>query len=264
MKKLLFKRGKRGEVVGNIKKELPIGRTTIYAILERLCEKEWAISQLISDDPKRIKYIAKRPIEILNHVIYEKENYLNQLKEKSLFIGDFLDKIYQGSKKLTIDTIHVGGYKYLKPLIEKGWKINSEVIEHDEVHERLTLDYELKGPKGFPKDCGLIIFHFQHVIENDQVLIQEALNILKKKSEYEIRKEKIPGFENLQFIDTIINGYHGVNVYIKLKFKKTPWLTGKEAVIPIKERLFLIFGNKENFEVLLDTISNSEKFHHLV
>ena len=259
----LLKRGNTGEVVGNIKKELPIGRTTIYAILERLCEKNWAIPQIISDEPKRVKYIAKSPIKTLNHVIKEKENYLNQLKDKSLFIGDFLDKIYQGSKSLTIDTIHVGGYKYLKPLIEKGWKIKSEVIEHDEIQERLTLDYELKGSKGSPKDCGLIIFYFQHDIEKEQGLIEEALNILKKKSEYEIRKDNIPGFEDLQFIDSKFNGYRGVEVFIKLKFKKKPWLTGKEAVIPIKNKIFLIFGNKDNFEMLLDVISNSEKFRHL-
>ncbi|MFX1275492.1 MAG: helix-turn-helix domain-containing protein [Promethearchaeota archaeon] len=260
----LLKRGKRGEVVGSIKKELTIGRTTIYAILERLCEKEWAISKLISENPRRIKYIAKPPLEILNQIIEKKEKELKRLKDSSLFIGDSLDKIYQGSKKLTIDTVHIGGYKYLKPLVEQGWKIKSEVIEHNEALERLTLDYELKGSKGFPKDCGLIIFYFSKDIENNQGLIQEALDVLKKKSEYEIRKEKIPGFEDVQLIDTTFKGYYGANVLIKLKIKKKPWLVGKEAVIPIKKTLFLIFGNKENFEILLSTIINSEQFHHLV
>ena len=41
----LLKRGTRGEVVGRIKDELDIGRTTIYAIMERLLSKKWVIAE---------------------------------------------------------------------------------------------------------------------------------------------------------------------------------------------------------------------------
>ncbi len=260
----LLKRGNRGEVVGRIKEELELGRTTIYAIMERLKEKDWIISDIISEIPKRIKYIAKPPMDILNQLLETTKIKLKKMQDTSLFIGDKLDLVYQGAKKLTVETIHPGGYKYLKPLVNQGWKIKTEVVEHVESLERLVLDYELKGSEGFPKDCGLIIGIFDRNIENDKEVISEAVSTFKIKTEYEIRNEKIPGFEDVKLEVTKFNQYPGANVYIKLKLKKKWWLTGKQAVIPIENKLFLIFGNKENFQILMDTVLNAEKFHHLV
>ncbi|MFX0073210.1 MAG: helix-turn-helix domain-containing protein [Candidatus Hermodarchaeota archaeon] len=260
----LLKRGNRGEVVGRIKDELNIGRTTIYAIMERLKEKGWVIAEEISTQPRRVKYTAKTPLSLLNQIIEKKEKELKILKHSSLLIGDKLEKAYQGAKNLNINTIHVGGYRYLKPLAESGWKILSEVVEHVDSQDKLTLDYELKGKKGIPKECGLIIFKYDKNIEKDEILIAEALEMLKTKSEHEIRKDKIPGFQDVILEDTKFNGYQGVNVYIKLKIKKKPWLAGKEAVIPIKNRIFLIHGNKENFQILMEIILNSERFQYLV
>ena len=260
----LLKRGSRGEVVGRIKNELEIGRTTIYAIMERLSAKGWVNAEEISENPKRIKYIAKSPYSVFNEKIEKKEKELKLLEEYSLYIGDNLEQVYQGAKKLTIDTIHPGGYKYLKPLVEKGWKIKSEVIEYSDPAERLTLDYELKGHKGFPKDCGLIIFNFNRNIEKDENLINEAIRVFKFKTEYEIRNDKIPGFEDVNLKDTRFHDYPGLDVFIKVKYKKKQWLVGKEVVLPIQNKIFLLFGNPENFQFLYDTIVHLEGFHHLV
>ena len=260
----VLKRGTRGEVVGRIKNELEIGRTTIYAIMERLHEKGWVTSEEISESPKRIKYVAKPPMQRLNSIIEEKEKKLKILKDKSLFIGDKLDLQYQGAKKLTLDTIHIGGYKYLKPLVNQGWKIKTEVVEYLESQGRLALDYELKGRKGIPKDCGLIIFIFENEIETNENLIRETVEMFKTKTEYEIRKEKIPGFEDIRLENVTFDKFQEAEVYVKLKFKKKWWLTGKQAVIPIKNKVFLIFGNRDNFQILMDTILNIDKFHHLV
>jgi hypothetical protein len=38
----------------------------------------------------------------------------------------------------------------------------------------------------------------------------------------------------------------------------------KEAVIPIKNKFFLIHGDENNFQILMETIINAEKFHHLI
>ena len=65
----LLRRGTRGEVVGRIKNELEIGRTTIYAIMERLCDKRWVTSEEVSQNPRRIKYVAKPPLKTLNKFI---------------------------------------------------------------------------------------------------------------------------------------------------------------------------------------------------
>lgn len=261
----LIRRGTRGEVVGKIKDELEIGRTTIYAIMERLSEKGWVNAEEISKDPRRIKYVANTPFEIFRRIIQNNETHLKTMKQSSLFIGDSLDKIYQGAKKLNIDTIHSGAYKYLKPLLDQNFKVKSEVIEHSEDPEyRLSYDYELKGPKGMPKDCGLIIFEYSHNIEEEKNLIKEASEIFKSKTDYEIRRDKIPGFEDVKIEDTKFGEFIGTNILIKLKFKKKWWSAGHQAILPLKNKIFLIFGGKENFRLLMDTIISAEKFHHLV
>ena len=70
----VLRRGSRGEIVGRIKDELEIGRTTIYAIMERLNEKGWVVSEMISQSPKRIKYVAKSPLKILIALLRKKRN----------------------------------------------------------------------------------------------------------------------------------------------------------------------------------------------
>jgi predicted transcriptional regulator len=260
----LLKREMRGEIVGRIKNELEIGRTTIYAIMERLTSKGWTISEKIADNPKRVKYIAKSPFKVLNSIIECKEKELTLLKEQCLHIGDKLEQTYQGAKKLTIENIHPGGYIYLRSLLDKGWKIKSEVVEHSESIGRMTLDYELKGNKGFPKDCGLIIFQFERNIEQESSVINDAVTMLKNKTDYEIRQDKVPGFEDVKLEDLMYQGYQSTDVFIKLKFKKNWWHVGREMVIPIKNKVFMIFGNKNNFKVLFNLIIKSERFHHLI
>ena len=261
----LIKRGPRGEVVGRIKDELAIGRTTIYAIMERLSEKGFINSKEISQNPKRIVYVAKSPINIFNKIINENEIKLNNQKKSNLFAGDNLEIAYQGAKKLSLETAHPGAYKYLKPLINKNFKIKSEVIEHGLGSEHtLSYDYELKGPKGFPKDSGLVIIEYDRSIEEDQRLINDAYELFKSKTEYEIRKDKIPGFQDLKFEKTNVGGFLGNKVLVKIKLKKSWWEAGYHAVIPLKNKLFFIFGASENFQMLKEMILDSEKFHHLV
>ncbi len=261
----LLSRGNRGEVVGRIKNELEIGRTTIYAIMERLCDKGWVSSEEIIPTPKRIKYVATPPLKVLSKKINSKEKELEQQKRSSLFIGDKLDINYQGAKKLTLNTAHPGAYKYLKTLIDQGFKIKSEVIEHTEgLDPQLSYDYELKGPKGFPKDCGLVIIEFNRDLEDDERFIKESFETFKSKTDYEIRRDKIPGFQDVKLEDTRFNEFYGANVLIKLKLKKKWWNAGHQALIPIKNRFFLIFGAEENFQILMKTILDAENFHHLV
>ncbi|MHA1191557.1 MAG: helix-turn-helix domain-containing protein [Promethearchaeota archaeon] len=261
----LIKRGPRGEVVGRIKNELEIGRTTIYAIMERLSDKGFITAKEISQNPKRILYIANSPIILFNKIIVENEKKLDNQKQSNLFVGDNLEKTYQGAKKLNLETAHPGAYKYLKPLINKKFEIKSEVIEHSAGSEhKLSYDYELKGPKGFPKDSGLVIIEYDRNIEHDHRLIDNASEMFRSKTEYEIRKDKIPGFQDLKFVKANFGVFLGNKVLIKIKYKKNWWEAGYHAVIPLNNRIFFIFGAKENFQMLKEMILNSEKFHHLI
>ena len=261
----LLSRGNRGEVVGRIKNELEIGRTTIYAIMERLCDKGWVSSEEIMFNPRRIKFVADPPLKVLSTIINLSEKELELQKRSNLFIGDKLDITYQGAKKLTLDTAHPGAYKYLKPLIDQEFKIKSEVIEYQEGKDHhLSYDYELKGPKGFPKDCGIVIIEYNRDIEDDKRLLKEAFKTFKSKTDYEIRRDKIPGFQDVKLEDTMFGEFYGANVLIKLKLKKKWWNAGHQVVVPIKNKIFFIFGAEENFQILMKTISNAEKFHNLI
>jgi len=233
--------------------------------MERLSDKGFINSKEISENPKRIIYVARSPMKTLNKIINENEIKLNKQKRSSLFVGDNLEITYQGAKKLTLETAHPGAYKYLQPLINKKFEIKSEVIEHTADSENsLSYDYELKGPKGFPKDCGLVIIEFDRIIEDDNRLINEAFKMFKSKTEYEIRKDIIPGFQDVKFEKTNIDNYLGNKVLIKIKLKKNWWEAGYQAIILIKKRIFFIFGANGNFQILKEMILNSEKFHHLV
>ncbi len=261
----LIEKGFQGDVVGRLKNRLDIGRTTIYGILERLVEKGWVEDIEVKKKPKRSKYVAKSPFLILNKIINEKEIELKTIKDTYLFIGDNLEKIYKEKKQLTIENIHPIGIKYLKPLFNRKWRIKSEVIERSESLGRTIFDYELEAKKGFPtKDCGLVIFDYNRNIEHDRNIIDAAISTFKSKTEYEIRNHVIPGFEDVKIEDSKFGDFFGAIVYIKLKIKNEWMMAGKEAVIPIKNKIFLIHGDEQNFQILMETVINSEKFHHLV
>jgi len=252
----LLKKGAQGEFAGIIKSEFDyIGRTTLYAILKRLNKKGWI--EIIDILPKRTKFVARPPFVVLNEYIAKKEEELEKLKEKHLFIGDRLEKIYQEQEKekmeLTIETVYPAAKKFLKPLFENNWKVISEVIEESEALERTVFDYELQGPKGFHRNAGLIIFEYNRDVENDENLAQSALNLLRSKTEYELRIHGIPGFEDVKFVDEEIQTYFGSQVY--LKFIGTDWvLSAKQVVIPLTNRLIIIWAEVQNFDFLMETI----------
>jgi len=259
---MLLEKGEVGDVVGRLKERfLEVNRTTLYGILERLIEKNWIMGIKITKKPKRIKYVANPPFEVLNRIIDKQENYLNALKQKVLHIGDILEKIYKGPRSLTLETIHPDSRRFLKRLFENKWKVLSEVIEHSESLERIVFDYELEGPKGFQKKCGLIIFEYSRNIEKDKNLVQSAMNLLKSKTEYEIRNHEIPDFEDVKLNDMTIGDYIGSFVFLKFKtgtpttkFLGDDWvLAAKQVAIPLNNKIVLIWGEEENFQFLMET-----------
>jgi predicted transcriptional regulator len=261
----LLENGSQGNVVGRLKNKLEIGRTTIYGILDRLIEKGWVKGIDVKKKPKRTKYIACSPLITFDKIIKEKGTELKNIKDTYLFIGDKLEKIYQEKKQFTIENIHPSAIKYLKPLFNRKWRIKSEVIERSESLGRTIFDYELEAKKGFPtKDCGLVIFDYDRIIEYDKNIINAAIATFKSKTEYEIRNHDIPGFEDVKIEDAEFGDILGAMVYIKLKIKNEWMLAGNQAVIPIKNKIFLIHGDEQNFQILMETVINAEKFHHLV
>ena len=85
-------KGINGDIVGRLKENLEIGRTTIYGILDRLIEKGWVEGIAVKKKPKRTHYIAYSPLKILNEIIAKKEEELKKLRDSYVFIGDNLEK----------------------------------------------------------------------------------------------------------------------------------------------------------------------------
>jgi len=261
----LLEKGQIGDIVGRLKEEVDINRTTLYGILERLSDKGWINDIEVRIKPKRTKYVARPPFVVFEEIIIKKKKELDILKEKQLFIGDQLDKIFQENKMLSLNTIHPISKKYLKNLSERGWKINSEVIETSTSLGRSVYDYELMSTTGNPtRECGLIIFEYNRNIENDDNLVNAALSILKSKAEHEIRSHDIPNFEDVKIENNKIGNFKVADVYLKF-ISNENWISaGKQGVLSIKNKIFLIHGTEENFHLLMEAILNAEKFHHLV
>lgn len=273
----LIENGSIGSIVGKLKNEIEISRTTLYGILDRLVEKNWIESIEISKKPRRIKYRAQPPLKTITEILDEKRKELKTLEKISVEIGDKLQKIYQERKKITLSEVHPGSIKYLKLLTEQNWQIESEVIEHSETLSRTVYDYELLGNKAkYNNNCGLIIFEHERIIERDENLIKAAFSLFKSKMDYEVREkgkeEHIPDFEDVKMENVKFGDFWGVEVFIKFKegsmlaksLGKEWNIAGEAAVIPIKKKIFLIHGAEKNFQILMELIINSEKFHHLI
>ncbi len=259
----LLKKGKNGDIIGNLFNELEIKRPTIYKIIYQLIEKRWVSKGGFSNTPKRAQiFVARPPLRILNELIEKSEKKLNNLKEQCLFIGDNLEKIYLKHRKLTIYDIYPSTVKYLKPLFKKKWIVLSEVIEQSKVLGRKVFDYEFKSYKSDRKDAGLIIFDYDRNIENDKKLTKSALNMFKNKMKYDIKSGHNSIVEDLKIVDEKIQGYLGGNTFLKfkegsppVKFMGTDWVhAGKYVVIPIKYKIFLIWAELKNFSFLMESV----------
>lgn len=263
----LVRKGRSGDIIGRLFKELEIKRPTIYKIINKLIEKGWITKGALSNTPKRAQiFIAKKPLTILNEVIKRKTVELIILKEKSLFIGDHLEKLYQKRRNLTIYDIHPTGVNYLEPLIRMKWKVISEVIEHSKSLGRSVFDYELRSPKGSRNDAGIILFDYNRNVEEDIDLSHEALILLKNKMKYDIFHEENPVIADLKIVNEKIRGFMGGKIFFKFKkgtppakFMGTDWVeVGKHIAVPIKYKIFLIWAEIEHFEVILDVILNAK------
>ena len=255
----LLKRGEKGEKVGNLNKELEIKRPTIYAILDRLEERDWVKSRSPSDlEPLKRKrqkaslFFAEPLMERLEKTIQDKEAELRILKGFKLIIKD---------------------------RVENGW--------------RGDINYENLGITGINKDCGLVLFEFDRTIEKESDIIKMVLDLfnLKIKSRLipDMEKEKEIEIDHPKLMDlsdytqytklkdtkdfardirdlaldyTNFKSYQGS--ILSIRFKKNSkafnnvggdWIILlKNVAVPIQDKIYLIWGSEEKFSTLLDII----------
>lgn len=237
----LLTKGKEGDKVGNLNEELDIKRTTIYRIIDRLIDKEWIIKLPAMMKGAQI-YIARPLNSLLDERIQQREEELKILKSFRFIMGEKL---------------------------ENGWIDVSEVDKDLQNYKKTAFIFKTLGITGAEKDCGLLIFEYRSVIEND-ITIRAALQLsceklkLRTQIDEEIEEYTNPDLEDIKFIDTIIQDYLGAIMYLKFKEGSetannvgTNWIVAAKLVaIHIEKKINVIWGSEEKFPVLMNIMLN--------
>ncbi|MHA2034892.1 MAG: helix-turn-helix domain-containing protein [Promethearchaeota archaeon] len=235
----LLRKGKEGDKVGNLNEDLDIKRTTIYRILDRLIDKEWVVKLPGMTKGAQI-YIARPLNNILDERIQEKEEELKILKSFRFIMGDEL---------------------------ANGWINMSEIDKDLQSFKRNVFGFKTLGVTGVEKDCGLLIFEYGGIVENN-IVVQAALQLSSEKLKMglqideDIEEFKNPDLDEVKFEFTEIRDYIGVIMYLKFKEGSetannvgTDWVIAtKQVAIPIKEKVYVIWGSDEKFPILLDIV----------
>jgi DNA-binding MarR family transcriptional regulator len=235
----LLSKGKEGDKVGSLNEELDIKRTTIYRIIDRLIDKEWVVKLPGMAKGAQI-YIARQLGSILDERIREKEEELKILKSFRFIMGEEL---------------------------ENGWIDMSEVDKDLQSFKRNVFGFKTLGVTGVEKDCGLLIFEYGGIVEND-IVVQAALQLSSEKLKMglqideEIEEFKIPDLKEVKFEFTEIRDYLGSILYLKFKDGSETannvgidWIIAtKQVAIPIKEKVYVIWASEEKFPILLEII----------
>ncbi|TFG30139.1 MAG: TrmB family transcriptional regulator [Promethearchaeota archaeon] len=233
----LLNKGEKGEIVGNLNKELVIKRTTIYRIIERLLKKNWV--EKVSETPRGTQIYVARPITALvNKIIKEKEEEIKILKSFKLLIDEYLSN---------------------------GWEDVSKRYKDSQSLGREVFDIDVLGIMGLDKDFGIIFFEYDKDII-DEFRVRDKLDLVYNKIEEQIEKLQnegvIPGFEDMKIEYTKVQEYLGAS--ISLKFKEgseiannigNKWVIAiKEVAIPIDNVIYVIWGSEEKFQNIMDII----------
>ena len=235
----LLRKGKEGDKVGSLNEEIDIKRTTIYRIIDRLIEKEWVVK--LSGMSKGAQIYISRPLNsILDERIQEKDEELKILKSFRFIMGEEL---------------------------ENGWIDMSGVDKDLQSFKRNVFGFKTLGVTGVEKDCGLLIFEYGSVVENN-IIVQAGLQLSCEKLKMglqideDIEEFKTPDLEDVKFDFTNIQDYLGAIMYLKFKEGSETannvgrdWIiAAKQVAIPIGNRIFIVWGSEVKFPILLEII----------
>ncbi len=234
----LIKLGQKGATVFDLDHHFTpfLKRTTIYSILRKLIKLGCVREGDQSKETKKVTlFIANKPEEYFDKIISEKEKEIDKLQKLKEKYSDFFNIIYQEGMEYTLDEVDDLIQPYLKPLVEKGWKITSYLVKKEvPLFEYTVYECMLYSPKSkFLKENSFHLFLFENDIENDTTSLQFFIKGLKNKThevvsyfsdiqEYKLEDKKMkffnktyPGFnlkvkledlKNSKFFDEVIKG----------------------------------------------------------
>lgn len=230
----LLRKGEKGEKVGALDKELDLKRTHIYRIIERLIQKDWV--DKLAKTPRGAQYFIARP---LNNLL---DAYIKEKNEEI--------KILKGLKSIISDDF------------KNGWKIITDV----EKDLKGQFDLDIQEIMGNEKDCGIVIYEYDRIIKGEENLDKVKLRLYSKKLETTIleRKEigKLEDLEVVKVDEIDIQDYCGAVISTKYKLGSetannvgNDWnIVAKLVSIPIDNKIYIIWGSEEKFQILMDMI----------
>ncbi|MBN1214319.1 MAG: hypothetical protein JXA99_02645 [Candidatus Lokiarchaeota archaeon] len=274
----LLRSGDKGSIVKELAHTLPLQRTNIYSILHKLIELNCVKESGFAEKSKNATiFIAVDPIDYLNNLIRIKQNDLNKIKDIQDNYSNELHSIFSEGMEFSYDEIDISLQPYLKPLLEKGWKIKS----YFERKESLMLYYKVFDCMLFTqrakilKDCSFHLFIFDYSIEEDEnaflfflqalkrkttemksyffditkfKLFDDSIELLEKKYHIFIMKIRVEDIKNSDYFKNNSKAFWDIE---KLKSDDF-YEIGKAIILPIKEKIFYLWA--ESNSILMEMI----------
>ncbi len=249
----LIQHGKKGTYIKDLTDHLPIKRTTIYSILNRLHDRKCVRENSEYEGPKGAKiYTAISPESYMSRIINKKKIELKLLEKIKLDVIEKLETIYLESIEFSLNEIDDFLKPYLNSLYEKGWKVIEHIVEKFQItHEFEAYDTTLLIPDAkIVKDAGFMVFKYNRDVENDENTLNYMFDLLSRKGKEEVLNKGI-GVEDIELIESIIEikGKKFRGHTPKFKFEDTDkYIQMTETVmIPIKNKIFFLWAENHKF-----------------
>lgn len=255
----LIQHGKKGTYIKDLTDHLPIKRTTLYSILNRLHGKGYVRENPDYEGPKGAKlFAAISPERYINRIINKKKSEFETLEKIKLDVIDKLETVYLESIEYSISEIDDFLKPYLNPLYKKGWKVIEYIVEKSQItYDFEAYDITLLVPDAkFVKDAGFMVFKYNRDVENDVNTLNYMFDMLSRKGKEEVLSKGI-GVVDIKLIENQIEikGKKFKGHLPKFKFEHTDkYVQMTETVmIPIKDKIFFMWA--ENHKFILEMAS---------
>ena len=252
----LIQHGKKGTYIKDLTDHLPIKRTTIYSILNRLHDRGCVRENSEYEGPKGAKiYAAISPELYMSRIINKKKKEFEILEKIELDVIDKLETMYLESIEFSFNEIDDFLKPYLNPLYKKGWKVIEHIVEKFQItHDFEAYDTTLLVPDAkIVKDAGFMVFKYNRDVENDENTLNYMFDMLSRKGKEEVLDKGI-GVVEVKLIESEIeiNSKKFRGHLPKFKFEHTEeYVQLTETVmIPIKDKIFFLWA--ENHVIILE------------
>ncbi len=266
---ILIKHGKNGAIVKDLVQETSIGRTTIYAILDRLIKRGAVIKIGPSNTAKKAKlFAASEPTRFFSGIIEEKKKQLIELEERNLLHHDYYQRLYQQGIEFTFERLDPFIQPYLKTFILKeGWTVTSQIVEKGIqtfgcdvfAYELLTSEI-VPGEDNHRSRIYLIIYVFDYDIETNETSRDFFIELARRKTRDNIRSRSQLTDVKLKDGEITLFGRTWPAFLVSAKVDQHHIDIGQIPIFPIKNKLiFLSTGTPKFLKILAQTIFEVEK-----